>query len=312
MSIGRTVPTAVAARDRSVRPENTEGAPVLRIAVPNKGALSEPAADLLSEAGYRRRGTQKELVLVDEPNGVELFFLRPRDIAVYVGSGTVDIGITGQDMLLDSRTEATTLLELGFARSTFRFAAVAGQGRALAELDGARIATSYENLLEDYLTGHGVHAEVVHLDGAVESSIRLGVADVIADVVETGTTLRQAGLEVFGEPIVTSQAVLFQRPGLSLDEDAQRTLDVMIRRLKGVLVARQYVLIDYDIPTEKLEQAVAVTPGFQAPTVSPLHGGTWSAVRSMVPRVDTNTVMDGLYEAGARAILVTAIQACRI
>lgn len=285
---------------------------MLRIAVPNKGALAEPAAELLHEAGYRRRSSLKELVLVDEDNGVELFFLRPRDIAVYVGSGTVDVGITGQDMLADSRTAADTLLELGFARSTFRFAAPADQHREVGALDGARIATSYENLLEDHLSDLGMAATVVHLDGAVESAIRLGVADVIADVVETGTTLRQAGLATFGEPIMTSQAVLFSRPGLELDETPARTLDVLIRRLRGVLVARQYVLIDYDIPTELVERAVEVTPGFESPTISPLHGRDWCAVRSMVERRRTNDVMDDLYEVGARAILVTPIQACRI
>jgi len=285
---------------------------VLRIAVPNKGALSEPTADLLHEAGYRRRTSLKELVLVDEENDVELFFLRPRDIAVYVGSGTVDVGVTGQDMLADSRTAADVLMELGFARSTFRFAADADDLRDVGSLDGARIATSYENLVADHLDALGITATVVHLDGAVESSIRLGVADVIADVVETGTTLRQAGLATFGEPIMTSQAVLFSRPGLELDAAGRRSLEVLVRRLRGVLVARQYVLIDYDIPTALVERAVEVTPGFESPTVSPLHGRDWSAVRSMVERRLTNQVMDDLYELGARAILVTPIQACRI
>lgn len=285
---------------------------MLRIAVPNKGALSEPTADLLREAGYRRRTTMKELVLVDEDNGVELFFLRPRDIAVYVGSGTVDVGITGQDMLADSRTAADVLLELGFARSTFRFAGDADHRWDVGALDGVRIATSYENLVEDHLGERGIAATVVHLDGAVESAIRLGVADVIADVVETGSTLRQAGLATFGEPIMTSQAVLFSRPDLELSETAHRTLDVLIRRMRGVLVAREYVLIDYDIPTALVEKAVKVTPGFESPTISQLHGREWSAVRSMVERRVTNQVMDELYEIGARAILVTPIQACRI
>ena len=229
---------------------------MLRIAVPNKGALSDPAADLLQEAGYRRRGTAKELVVVDEDNGVELFHLRPRDIAVYVGSGTVDVGITGQDMLLDSRTPAAEILQLDFARSTFRFAAPAGTRSSVEELQGSRIATSYENLVEDYLAQRGIEAEVVHLDGAVESSIRLGVADVIADVVETGTTLRQAGLEPFGEAIMTSQAVLFSRPGLELGDEAQHALEVLERRIRGVLVAREYVMLDYDIPSTLLERAV--------------------------------------------------------
>ncbi|WP_114854805.1 ATP phosphoribosyltransferase [Brachybacterium sp. YJGR34] len=285
---------------------------MLRIAVPNKGALSEPAAGLLQEAGYRRRGTAKELVVLDEENGVELFHLRPRDIAVYVGSGTVDVGITGQDMLLDSRTPAREILSLGFARSTFRFAAPTGTRRDASELEGARIATSYENLVEDYLAGRGISAEVVHLDGAVESSIRLGVADVIADVVETGTTLRQAGLEPFGEPIMTSQAVLFSRPGMELGEAAAHALEVLERRIRGVLVAREYVMLDYDIPSSLLERAVEITPGLQSPTVSPLHGGEWSAVRAMVDRRAAHRMMDDLYDVGARAILVTAIQACRI
>ena len=285
---------------------------MLRIAVPNKGALSDPAADLLQEAGYRRRGNSKELVVVDEDNGVELFHLRPRDIAVYVGSGTVDVGITGQDMLLDSRTPAHEILPLGFARSTFRYAAPAGTRSDISELQGARIATSYENLVEDHLAQRGITAEVVHLDGAVESSIRLGVADVIADVVETGTTLREAGLEPFGEAIMTSEAVLFSRPGMELDDEAQHALEVLERRIRGVLVAREYVMLDYDIPSALLERAVEITPGLQSPTVSPLHGGEWSAVRAMVDSRSAHRMMDELYEAGARAILVTAIQACRI
>ncbi|GAA1282717.1 ATP phosphoribosyltransferase [Brachybacterium sp. JB7] len=285
---------------------------MLRIAVPNKGALSEPAVDLLQEAGYRRRGTTKDLVVVDQENDVEFFYLRPRDIAVYVGSGTVDVGITGQDMLLDSRTPAEEILSLGFARSTFRFAAPMGTREDITSLEGSIIATSYENLVEDYLTERGIGASVVHLDGAVESSIRLGVADVIADVVETGTTLRQAGLEPFGEPIMTSEAVLFSRPGMVLEEAGAHSLEVLERRLRGVLVAREYVMLDYDIPTALLETAVQVTPGLQSPTVSPLHGGEWSAVRAMVDRRAAHRMMDDLYDAGARAILVTAIQACRI
>ena len=288
---------------------------MLRIAVPNKGALSEPAAALLRDAGYRQRTGQKELVLVDEQNDVEFFFLRPRDIAVYVGSGTVDVGITGQDMLADSRTPAEELMELGFARSTFRFAAPDQKVAELEDLSALadlRIATSYEELVTDYLASHGVSAEVVHLDGAVESSIRLGIADVIADVVETGTTLRQAGLAPFGDPIMTSQAVLFSRPELELDSTGRHRLDVLVRRLRGVLVAREYVLLDFDIASADIDRAVAIVPGYQAPTVSALHGGEWSAVRSMVERKDMNRVMDELYDVGARAILVTDIQACRI
>lgn len=283
---------------------------MLRVAVPNKGALHEPATALLHESGYARRSSSKELVLVDAANSVEFFFLRPRDIATYVGSGTVDVGIVGEDMLIDSGTPAHIIVRLGFARSTFRFAAPAGQ--EAPTLQGARIATSYEGLVEAHLKSLGMSASVVHLDGAVESAIRLGIADVIADVVETGSTLRAAGLATFGEPLMKSEAVLFSRPGLELEGESTHTLDILVRRLKSVLVAREYVLLDYDIPAPLVDAAVAITPGFESPTVAPLHGRQWCAVRSMVSRDGLHDVMDRLYEAGARAILVTEIQACRI
>lgn len=282
---------------------------MLRIAVPNKGSLSEPASAMLHEAGYRQRSNSKELVLVDPDNGVEFFFLRPRDIAVYVGSGRLDAGITGRDLLLDSGADAEEILELGLARATFRWAAPVGRFTAAKDLAGARIASSYVGLVERYLTEQGVEAEaVVKLDGAVETAIQLGVADVIADVVETGTTLRQAGLEIFGDPILESEAVLIRRSGA----EQSAAVDQLVRRLQGVLVARRYVMMDYDIRVERVEQAVALTPGLESPTVSPLHNEGWVAVRSMVPRGDAQRIMDDLWEIGARAILVTGIHACRL
>ncbi|MBO9556158.1 ATP phosphoribosyltransferase [Cellulomonas sp.] len=282
---------------------------MLRIAVPNKGSLSEPAVEMLREAGYRQRRDGRELVLPDPDNDVEFFFLRPRDIAVYVGAGTVDVGITGRDLMLDSESAATEHLPLGFARSTFRFASTAGELDDVQQVAGKRIATSYPVLVAAFLRERGVQpAGVVRLDGAVESAIQLGVADVIADVVETGTTLRAAGLEVFGEPILRSEAVLVRRS----DVDAPAGLDVLTRRLQGVLTAREYVLMDYDVPLSLVDQAVAITPGLESPTVSPLHNREWAAVRAMVRRDQTNRVMDALYEVGARAILVTSIHACRL
>lgn len=282
---------------------------MLRIAVPNKGSLSEPAADMLREAGYRQRRDSRELVLPDPDNDVEFFFLRPRDVAVYVGAGQVDAGITGRDLMLDSGAAAREHLPLGFARSTFRFAAPTGEITEVEQIGGHRVATSYPTLVSGYLASRGVApADVVRLDGAVETAVRLGVADVIADVVETGTTLRAAGLEVFGEPILRSEAVLVRRG----EAPEPAGLDILTRRLQGVLTAQQYVLMDYDVPIALVEQAVAITPGLESPTVSPLHNRDWAAVRAMVRREDTNRVMDALYDVGARAILVTSIHACRL
>jgi ATP phosphoribosyltransferase len=281
----------------------------LRVAVPNKGSLAEPATLMLREAGYRQRSDGRELVLQDPENGVEFFYLRPRDIAVYVGAGTLDVGITGRDLLLDSGAPAVELLPLGFADAAFRFAARPGTVRDEADLAGLRVATSYPGLVVRHLARHGVQAEVIRLDGAVETAVRLGVADVIADVVSTGTTLRQAGLEVVGEPILESQAVLVQR-----DEAPAATpaLEVFLRRLQGVLVARRYVMIDYDIPVGQVDEACRLTPGIESPTVSPLHREGWVAVRAMVPRDGAQRLMDDLWQIGARGILVTDIHACRL
>jgi ATP phosphoribosyltransferase len=263
---------------------------------------------MLRESGYRQRSDSRELVLQDVDNDTEFFFLRPRDIAVYVGSGRLDVGITGRDLLLDSGADAEEILPLGFAQSTFRFAARPGSATGVQDFTGQRVATSYSGLLTGYLADRGVDAEVIRLDGAVETAVRLGVADVIADVVETGTTLRQAGLEVVGEPILQSEAVLIRRR----DAASTPAVDQLVRRMQGVIIARRYVLMDYDVREDLVDAAVRLTPGIESPTVSPLHEPGWFAVRAMVPRSDTNRIMDELWDLGARGILVTDIHACRL
>ncbi len=287
---------------------------MLRVAVPNKGVLSEPAAEMLSESGYRQRRSTKDLAVYDPDSDTEFFYLRPRDIAVYVAAGTLDVGITGRDMLQETtppetESPAEEVMALGFGRSSFRFASPTGSGiEAVADLEGRRIATAYPVLLEKFLADSGIDAAVVKLDGAVETACRLGVADAVCDVVETGTTLRQAGLHVIGEPVLTSEAILVRRAGA----EENPAVAQLQRRLRGVLVARQYVMLDYDCPDDLLEKATAITPGLEGPTVSRLQTPGWSAVRAMVPQTDTNRLMDELWELGARAILVTSIHACRI
>ncbi len=281
---------------------------MLRVAVPNKGQLSDPARDMLREAGYPAAANTRELVVQDPENDVEFFFLRPRDIATYVGRGTLDVGITGEDLLADSGSQATTILELGFAPSTFRLAAPQGTAKTASDLSGKRIATSYPTILNNWLAEQGLSADVVTLDGAVENAVRLGVADAVADVVATGTTLKQAGLAIIGDQIFTSQSVLISRSNI---ED-QNAVDVFVRRLQGVITARAYVLVDYDIPNTLIDKACVITPGIESPTVSSLHDSAWSAVRAMVPRKQVHSVMDELYDLGARGVIVTDIHACRI
>ncbi|MCL1907014.1 MAG: ATP phosphoribosyltransferase [Propionibacteriaceae bacterium] len=281
---------------------------VLKIAVPNKGALAENAAGMLKAAGYHQRRDLKDLIQIDEANGIEFYYLRPRDIAVYVGEGTLDLGITGRDMLLESSANASEILALGFGGTRFRFARPVGSDIDPDNLEGERIATSYPGLVRRYLDLKGTSARLIGLDGAVESAIRLGVADMIADVVETGSTLKKAGLEVFGEVLLESEAILIE----GNDHEPTPAMDLLLARLHGVMVARDYVLVDFDAPEDCLEATTALAPGLEGPTVSPLAKPGWVAVRTLVPRQGHQALMDELSLAGARAILVTQVSAARL
>jgi ATP phosphoribosyltransferase len=281
---------------------------MLKIAVPNKGSLADSAIQILKEAGYRQRTDTRDLVLIDNENSVEFYYLRPRDIAVYVGSGELEAGITGRDLLIDSGAKADEILSLDFGGSTFRYAGPSNKSWSVADIAGKRIATAYPGLVEHSLKEIGISAEIVRLDGAVESSVRLGVADVIADVVSTGNTLRQAGLTTFGDPILTSEAIVISRKGATVAPE----LEILIGRLQGVVTARRYVLLDYDVPKDLVDKACTITPGLESPTISPLQKQDWVAVRAMVLRKETNQVMDQLWALGARGILVTDIHACRL
>ncbi|MGA0119381.1 MAG: ATP phosphoribosyltransferase [Candidatus Nanopelagicaceae bacterium] len=283
----------------------------LSVALPNKGALASDATEIFREAGYRLRIDSKELSFYDSINDVEFFYLRPRDIATYVASSKIDLGVTGRDLLLDSGKGADEKLELNFGRSEFRLAASTAAIESgeidLSRISGKRIATYYPGLVKDNLAKTGITAEIVELDGAVEGAIKLGVADIVVDVVATGNTLKQAGLSVFGDPILKSEALLISRPNF-----VNGPAEILIRRVSGVVIARQYVLVDYDIEKSKLEAACKITPGLESPTISPLAKDNWVAVRAMVPRSDVHSVMDKLWDVGARGILVTDIHSCRL
>ncbi|SFB55136.1 ATP phosphoribosyltransferase [Amycolatopsis marina] len=281
---------------------------MLRVAVPNKGALAGPASEMLGEAGYRQRHEQRDLTVLDPVNEVEFFFLRPKDIPIYVGSGELDLGITGRDLALDSGAPVAETLKLGFGGSTFRYAAPAGRDWTTADLQGKRLATSYPRLVRDNLAAQGIEADVIRLDGAVEISVQLGVADAIADVVGSGRTLRQHDLVAFGEPICTSEAVLVHRA----DSPESRAKAQLAARLQGVVFAQQYMMLDYDCPRELLDKAIAITPGLESPTVAPLADADWVAVRAMVSRKKVNKIMDELAEAGAKAVLASDIRSCRL
>lgn len=282
---------------------------MLKIAIPNKGSLSEGAVELLKEAGYKCKRSSRELVLIDKDNELEFIFLRPRDIAVYVASGILDLGITGRDLAFDSQADVKELMGLNFGRSSFYYAIPKEQNLTPDDFDGLRIATSYPNVVKDDLKRRGVEATVVRLDGAVEISISLGVADAIADVVESGRTLIQAGLKTIGTPIMASEAVLVTG---KQELAGHKDVELLMKRLRGILVARTYAMVEYDIPQASLEKACQLTPGIESPTVSPLHEDGWFAVKSMVTRKAINKIMDSLSDLGAKGIIITDIRTCRL
>ena len=283
---------------------------MLRIAVPNKGALSDSAAEILSEAGYRKRSDPKDLTVIDRTNGVEFFFLRPKDIAIYVGSGELDFGITGRDLAAESGAPVRERLALGFGSSSFRYAAPAGRSWSVADLAGKRIATAYPNLVRKDLATRGIDAEVIRLDGAVEISVQLGVADAIADVVGSGRTLSLHNLVAFGESLCDSEAVLIERDGAG-DGTDRAARDQLAARVQGVVFGQQYLMLDYDCPRAVLESATAITPGLESPTIAPLADPDWVAVRALVPRRDINALMDQIAAIGAKAILASDVRFCR-
>lgn len=283
---------------------------MLKIAIPNKGSLSEEARALISEAGYNCKRYSRELKVTDVANQVEFIFLRPRDIAVYVQSGIIDLGITGRDLAMDSESEVDELLPLGFGRSSFCYAVPEESLLTPEGFKGKRIATSYPGIVGRDLKNRNIDAKIIKLDGAIEISINLGVADAIADVVQTGRTMVEAGLRISGEPIMVSEGILATRKGRA--EHLTAPEQVFIERLKGIVVAREYVMVEYDVAGDALETACAVTPGIEAPTVAPLRREGWFAVKAMARKKELNTIMDRLAEVGAKGIIVTDIRTCRL
>lgn len=281
---------------------------MLKVAIPNKGALSDGTVEILATAGYRCRRSGRELSIIDREHDTEFLYLRPRDIAVYVANGVIEAGITGRDLVADSMTKVVEVLPLGFGRSRFCYAVPKGSNLTPEKFGGLRVACSYPNIVVNDLAKRGVKANIVKLDGAVEISIQLGVADVIADVVDSGRTLMEAGLEIVGEPVMFSEALLIAGPG----KENNPALQTLVRRMQGILVAREYCLLEYVAPKSRLEEACAVTPGVKSPTLSPLHDPDWMAVAAMVKHKELNKVIDSLGDLGAKGIIAHDIHTCRL
>lgn len=280
----------------------------LRIGIPSKGRLSEVAGELLKEAGLSFRQQERSLFARCREMPIDITFLRTDDIPVLCAEGAIDLGITGNDLVAESAADVATRLELGVGEC--RLAVCVPESSEItrpAQLEGCRVATSFPNITRRFLEREGGDAHLVVLSGSVEIMITLGVADVIVDLIETGSTLAANRLRVLTE-IDRYQTVLIQNPDARHAELADR----VVRRLEGVVIARSYSLLEYNVPRAKLREAEQITPGFNSPTISSLEDADWCAVRVMVKRREVITIMEQLEALGATAILETQIKNCRL
>jgi ATP phosphoribosyltransferase len=285
---------------------------VIKVALPNKGQLFEPTMDILAACGYKVSKSLRSLSTLDADNGVEFYFLRPGDIPVYVSKGTLDAGITGADFVAETAARPTKLLDLNYGKSKLCAAVpVESTIKDLKALLGLRIATSFPRIAKSYYAekyGDEQKLRIVSLEGAVEISIKLGIADAIVDIVETGTTLKQAGLKIIGQPLFESQAALYAHP----KRESKAELVVLKNRLAGRLIALEYMMVEYDAPKVVLKKACVVTPGIESPTVTSLQKPDWFAVKAMVKRRESQKIMDELAKLGCKGILLTSIDSARI
>jgi ATP phosphoribosyltransferase len=281
---------------------------LLRIGIPSKGRLAELSAQLLADAGLAFRRTDRSLFARCKDMPVEVTFLRTDDIPVLTAEGAIDLGITGADLVAESGAEVVHRLDLGVG--TCRLALCVPDDAAIADarhLAGCRVATSFPRITRRWLADRGVEAHFVELSGSVEVMIALGVADAIVDLVETGSTLAANRLRVLDE-IGRYETVLVQHPALVDVALADR----IVRRLEGIVIARSWSLLEYNVPRSRLSEAEAITPGFDSPTVMALEDATWCAVRAMVKRSDVHAVMERLEAIGASAVIETRIGNCRL
>ena len=280
----------------------------LRIGLPSKGRLADQAGELLKQAGLSFRRQPRSLFALVGELPIEVTFLRTDDIPVLCAEGAIDMGITGSDLVAESGVDVITRLDLGVGKCRLAMCVpIESSITTPDQLAGRRIATSFPRVTGAFLREHATDVHLVALSGSVEIMVTLGVADAIVDLVETGSTLAANRLRVLGE-IGRYETVLIQNHDPRDADMANR----VVRRVEGVVIARGYSLLEYNIPRMKLAQAEQIAPGFNSPTVNSLEDPDWCAVQVMVRRSDAIRIMEQLEEMGASAILETPINNCRL
>ncbi len=280
----------------------------LRIGLPSKGRLEEQASELLKQAGLSFRRQPRSLFALVGELPIEVTFLRTEDIPVLCAEGAIDMGITGSDLVAESGADVQIRLNLGVGRCRLAMCVPEDSPiKSAEELAGHRVATSFPHVTAQYLLERSTQVHLVSLSGSVEIMIALGVADAIVDLVETGSTLAANQLRVLAD-IGRYETVLIQHRQPRDPDMADR----VVRRLEGVVIARSYSLLEYNIPRASLPAAEQITPGFNSPTINALEDPLWCAVQVMVRRSEVIDVMERLEAIGASAILETPINNCRL
>jgi ATP phosphoribosyltransferase len=279
-----------------------------RIGIPSKGRLADLAAELLKQAGMSFRRQDRSLFARVGGMPIDVTFLRTEDIPVLCAEGAIDLGITGSDLIEEAGVDVVSRLALGMGQCRLAICVPDNSDyQDPSGLDGCRVATSFPRTTQRYLQKHQAQVHLVPLSGSVEVMIALGVADAIVDLVETGSTLAANRLRVLAD-IGQYETVLIQNSQQRQPDVADR----VVRRLEGVVIARAYSLLEYNIPRAKLAEAEKITPGYNSPTVNSLEDPDWCAVQVMVKRKEVIEVMEKLDELGASAILETQINNCRL
>jgi ATP phosphoribosyltransferase len=294
---------------RNSMPGRTVPPPNLLFGVPKKGRLHEKIKELLNGAGieYTRKARLDIAHCTELP--VSLGFLPAADIATYVGEGDVDMGITGEDIVAESEVEVAELMKLGMGRCRLCVQAPAGAYASADGLAGKRVVTSFPNLSRKYFASreNGAPTKIKCISGSVEAACGLGLADGIVDLVETGTTMRAAGLAEVAT-IMETETVLIANPHSAHGA----TIEQLRKRIAGYLTASRYYMVTYNVRRADLPAAKEITPGKKSPSIAPLENGDWVAVSALVQKKKAAQKMDDLEAIGATDILLTALHSSRM
>ncbi len=278
----------------------------LKIAIQKSGRLSEDSLKLIKECGIKFNNGKGKLKAVSDNFPLEFLFLRDDDIPGYVEDGVADLGIVGENVLIEKENQVTLVKKLGFSKCRLSIGIDRNWNyKGIQELNGKSIATSYPKILANYLKNNNISAEIHEISGSVEIAPSIGLAEAVCDIVSSGSTLLSNGLKE-ADVILRSEAVLIAQKTLSTEK--QEILDQLIFRMNAVQEGKMNKYILLNAPNESIDEIIALLPGMKSPTILPLAMEGWSSLHSVVKEDDFWEVIEKLKKAGAQGILVSSIE----